>query len=260
MAIQCSCGFQHKEDGNHKHNQAPETPSLRFEEVCYRYPGGKMIIDNASFSLMRPAHVCVVGPNGGGKTTLLKLALGLLQPESGKIEVFGAPSHQACSHVGYVPQHTHLKTGFPITVREVVLTGCIERHRFGWHSKDCIAAADRIMEELGILDLFEHSFDQLSGGQRQRILIARALAGHPSLLLLDEPTANVDPGVEREVRDILVRLAKRMTVVTVSHDLDYLKGDLDLVLFVNEKVRALLPEQVNQDALWALYSRDGGKL
>lgn len=228
-------------------------PPIVFDAVQFRYQASRPVLEDVSFSLPERGHVCVIGPNGGGKTTLLKLALGLLQPDEGHIKVFGITPHRACKHVGYVPQHTNIRRGFPITVREVVLTGCVEQHLFGWHRPACGHAADEVMKELGIQDLASCSFDRLSGGQRQRVLIARALVGHPSLLLLDEPTASVDPGVEKRVRAVLAKLNERMGVVTVSHDLNYISDDLDAVLFVNRTVRLMEPRELTSDTVWELF-------
>lgn len=231
-------------------------PVVRFEDVRFRYPtAAEPVLTDVSFSVDTRSHICVIGPNGGGKTTLLKLMLGLLQPDAGTAQLFGIPPHRACRHVGYVPQYSVIKPGFPITVNEVVLTGCVERHRFGWHQRSCGESADQIMAELEIQDLADRPFSRLSGGERQRVLIARALVGGPSLLLLDEPTANIDPKVQQQVRDALVQLSRRMTVITVSHDLDYISDVLDGVFFVNRSVRVLQPDEVTSDAVWELFTQ-----
>ena len=229
-------------------------PPVRVDGVGFRYPGGKPILSDVTFELAPQSHTCVIGPNGGGKTTLLRLLLGLLTPSEGTMEVLGAPPHRACSHVGYVPQHTDVRRGFPITVREVVLTGCIGEDPFHRH-RTCVRRAEEIMEELEIADLRNRSFDKLSGGQRQRVLIARALVGDPSLLLLDEPTANVDPGVAHLVRKLLDGLADRIGILTVSHDLEYIDSSLDQVLFVNGTVRSLGPSEVSAELVWGLFGR-----
>lgn len=239
-----SCVHQHDLSG----------PVIEFREVGFAYPEGGPVLEDVTFVISGKKHVCVIGPNGGGKTTMLKLMLGLLQPERGTVEIFGIPPHRACRHVGYVPQHTVLRRGFPITVREVVLTGCVDRHFFGWHRPACGVDADAVLKELGILDLASRPFDQLSGGQRQRVLIARALVGNPALLLLDEPTANIDPAVARQVRDILTALSRRMTVVTVSHDLDYLGSGLDVILLVNGTVEEMDPAEITAETVWRLHT------
>jgi zinc transport system ATP-binding protein len=236
------------------HGHKLSGPAVQVQALDFRYPGGKAVLSQVSFELEPKSHTCVIGPNGGGKTTMLRLILGLLTPTEGSIQVLGAPPHRACSHVGYVPQHTDVRRGFPITVREVVLTGCIGEDPFRPHH-ECVLRAEDIMEELGVADLRNRSFDRLSGGQRQRVLIARALVGNPSLLLLDEPTANVDPGVAHRVRKLLDKLTDRITILTVSHDLEYIDGSLDQVLFVNGTLKALPPDEVSAELVWSLFGR-----
>jgi len=236
------------------HGHVLHGPAVRVEGLDFRYPGGKLVLSGVSFELPMKSHTCVIGPNGGGKTTLLRLVLGLMSPTEGTVEVLGAAPHRACSHVGYVPQHTEVRRGFPITVREVVLTGCLGEDPFRRH-RECVVRAESIMEELGIADLRNRSFDKLSGGQRQRTLIARSLVGHPSLLLLDEPTANVDPGVAHRVRELLTKLSDRMTILTVSHDLEYIDATLDQILFVNGAVRSLKPSELSAEMVWSLFGR-----
>lgn len=236
------------------HGHVLSGPVVRVRDLDFRYPGGKLVLTGASFELPAKSHTCAIGPNGGGKTTLLRLLLGLMAPDRGTIEVLGAPPHRACYHVGYVSQHLDVRRGFPITVREVILTGCLGEDPFRPH-RECVERVESIMEELGIADLRNRSFDKLSGGQRQRTLIARALVGNPSLLLLDEPTANVDPGVAHRVRELLVKLNEKITILTVSHDLEYIDQSLDQVLFVNGTVRSLKPQELGAEMVWSLFGR-----
>lgn len=236
------------------HGHVLSGPAVRVRGLGFRYPEGKLVLSGASFELPVRTHACAIGPNGGGKTTLLRLLLGLLSPTEGTIEVLGAPPHRACHHVGYVPQHTEVRRGFPITVREVVLTGCLGEDPFRPH-RECVERSEQILADLGIADLRNRSFDKLSGGQRQRTLIARALVGDPSLLLLDEPTANVDPGVARRVHDLLVKLNERITILTVSHDVKYIDDALDQVLFVDGTVRCLKPRELDAEMVWRLFGR-----
>ena len=236
------------------HGHVLHGPAVRVQGLGFRYPGGKLVLSGVDFELAMKSHTCVIGPNGGGKTTLLRLLLGLMSSTEGEVQVLGAAPHRACSHVGYVPQHTEVRRGFPITVREVVLTGCVGEDPFRRH-RECVIRAESIMEELGVADLRNRPFDKLSGGQRQRTLIARALVGNPSLLLLDEPTANVDPGVAHRVRELLTKLNERITILTVSHDLEYIDASLDHVLFVNGTVRTLKPDELKADVVWSLFGR-----
>jgi zinc transport system ATP-binding protein len=187
----------------------------------------------------------VIGPNGGGKTTLMKLALGLLTPQQGTIEVFGVRPHRACSRVGYVPQYMTVQPDFPLTVREAVGMGC--RHKR--------AAEDAAMEQTGLLDLAGRAFSDLSGGQRQRVLIARALAGGPGLLLLDEPTSAIDPAFAEQLRELIRQLSQTLAVLVVSHDLSFVGAQTSQILFLDHSVRTLSADEVRSDLLWNLYRR-----
>lgn len=221
--------------------------------VSYRYPSGVLALEHINLKVKRHSNLAVIGPNGGGKTTLLKLILGILRPTAGQITVMGAPPHRACRHLGYVPQHTTLRPDFPVTVREVVLMGCVNWHFLGWHRISCRACARSILEEMDIWELRNRPFCKLSGGQRQRVLIARALVAHPQLLLLDEPLANVDPASRARFKDFIFPLSQRMTVITVSHDLGLISDDLDEVLFVNRRARSYLPDEIRNANVSDLY-------
>lgn len=230
---------------NSSHN--PAAPALELDAVCFSYPG-VMAVDSVSFSVSSVGLTSVIGPNGGGKTTLLKLILGLLVPQQGRVEVFGARPHRACSRVGYVPQHMNLEPDFPITVREVVGMGCRYNR----------SALDTALGQAGVEDLVGRSFDALSGGQRQRVLIARALSGNPGLLLLDEPTSGVDPGFTEQLRELIFDLSLERAVVVVSHNLSFVEGRTAQTVFLDRTARTLSKEEVHSDLLWSLYSRSGG--
>ena len=211
-------------------------PIIEMTGVSFRYQAENPVIENANFAVLPGQSGCIVGPNGGGKSTLLKLMLGLLAPDAGRIRIFGLAPEAARSRIGYMPQYHQLDAAFPASVMEVTLMGRITpRTVFTYRRKDRDAAL-AALEELGIADLADHSFAGLSGGQRQRVLIARALAGEPELLLLDEPTANIDPGAEEQFYATLDRLRRKMTVITVSHDLGFVNRETDLVICVNRQV------------------------
>ena len=198
--------------------------------------GGLTANENVTFDVDRNTIVGIVGPNGGGKSTLMRLLLGLLTPQRGKIRVFGTTPVAARPHIGYMPQYHQLDAAFPVTVFEVVLMGRMRKGFWGRYAAADREAARRALEEMGIPELASRSFSELSGGQRQRVLIARALASEPELLLLDEPTANIDPGAEEQFYATLDVLRKRMTVLTVSHDLGFVNREIDLVICVNRRV------------------------
>ncbi|MFT5471006.1 MAG: zinc transport system ATP-binding protein [Verrucomicrobiales bacterium] len=228
--------------------------ALRFEQVSFRY-AAPVVIDDASFAIEEGACVGVVGPNGGGKTTLFKLALGLLKPQTGKIEILDHSPHIGCKHIGYVPQHLQFDTKFPITAHEVVLMGRLDRLPwYGIYAKADRAVAADALAEVGLADLADRPFAAMSGGQKQRVLIARALAAEPDLLLLDEPTANIDLSVEEQFLKTLDRLPKGMTTLIISHDIGLLERMTDRVLCVNRHVHEHRVSDLDGHTIREIYS------
>lgn len=166
-------------------------------------------------------YLGIIGPNGGGKSTLLKAILGLVPPSSGTVQVFGNVAGGKSAMVGYVPQFAVMDKSFPITVIEVVLTGRLKSglsFNFKFSSTDK-KIAHQLLERVGIADLADRQISELSGGEFQKMLIARALAVNPKLLLLDEPTASVDAGSRVQIYNLLEELNKNMTIIMVTHDL-----------------------------------------
>ena len=212
------------------------TPIIELDNVDFGYVPGELTLEQVTLTVNPGESGCIVGPNGGGKSTLLKLFLGLIQPTRGKVRLFGVSPEQGRRRVGYMPQYHLLDRVFPITVFEVVLTGRMNSWFPFWYTGADRAAARRALEEIGMAQLADRSFSSLSGGQRQRVLIARALACEPELLLLDEPTANIDPGAEEQFYGLLEELRRRMTVLTVSHDLGFVNREVDSVICVNRRV------------------------
>ncbi|MCP4675149.1 MAG: ABC transporter ATP-binding protein [Deltaproteobacteria bacterium] len=179
----------------------------------------------------------VIGPNGGGKTVLLRIILGLIAPDSGMVRVFGQSPEKARGLVGYVPQHAGFDHEFPINVRDVVLTG----RQIGGRLLRRYENRDRELasQALGKVDMLEYEARQigkLSGGQLQRVLIARALVTQPRLLLLDEPTANLDPSGGHSLYELLAKLVKELTVVIVSHDIGVISGYVTSTACVNRRL------------------------
>jgi zinc transport system ATP-binding protein len=181
--------------------------------------GGMKVLDGLTITVYEGDYLAVLGPNGGGKTTLLRVILGLEKPSSGTITVFGEPPGQASGRIGYVPQRTFFDRDFPISVREVVMMGRLPKRRlmqrYGRVDRE---RADEAIETVGLTRLRNSRIGTLSGGELQRALIARALAGEPELLLLDEPTASIDPEMKTTIYDLLDRLKEHHTIVLVTHD------------------------------------------
>jgi zinc transport system ATP-binding protein len=219
--------------------------------------GGPPVLQNVNISIPEGDFVCVVGPNGSGKTTLLKIALGLLKPTSGSIEVFGQAPDRSRGRIGYVPQHPRLDPLFPVSAMDVVLMGRLGKTPVlgAWKSTDR-EQARRTLDEVGLGNQAGHHFASLSGGQKQRVLIARALAGEPDLLLLDEPTAGLDAHIEEGFYRLLQELNKRLTIVLVSHDLGFVSGYVRSVVCVGQDVVLHPTSEITGQVIADLYGSD----
>ncbi|NTW55186.1 MAG: ABC transporter ATP-binding protein [Chlorobaculum sp.] len=193
-------------------------PLIACDRLCVEL-GGAKVLDGLSLSVHEGDFLAVLGPNGGGKTTLLKVMLGLVKPSSGSVTVFGKEPGQASGRIGYVPQRLDFDRSFPISAMEVVLMGRLSRKKlFQRYGREDRQKALDALETTGLASLAQRRIGALSGGELQRALIARALAGEPELLLLDEPTASVDPEMKTTIYDLLDQLRKQHTIVLVTHD------------------------------------------
>lgn len=230
-------------------------PIVNFDNVSFAY-GRTDVLHNVSFTLFKQQPVCIVGPNGGGKTTLVKLMLGLHQPRSGRITVLGRTPPQGSSRIGYMPQTTGFDGKFPISVIDVVLMGCLGRHRQPFFTRADRHTAMQALADTGMDSCASRPFMSLSGGQRQRVLIARALACSPDVLLLDEPTAHIDPAMGKQVTDTLERLARRLTVITVTHELGFVARMVDRVLCVNRTVKLHPTSEISGAIIQEIYGSD----
>jgi len=235
--------------------QSRDTIAVSLRGVTFSY-GALPVIENADLSIHAGEFVRIIGPNGGGKTTLLKLVLGLLQPDAGEVSVFGAPPHRCRYRIGYSPQHPHYDSQFPITVIDVVLMARLERRWGGRYTSADKQAAFDALDELGVADLASRSFDALSGGERQRVLVARAIASDPAILLLDEPTANVDMAAGNKLLEILQSLNERMTILMVSHDLGFVSQAVKSVVCVNRQVVIHPTSDITGEKIIDIYGAD----
>lgn len=227
--------------------------AVTFDHVYFSYQDS-LVIEDATFSIAPGEFVGIIGPNGGGKTTLLRLAMGFLTPNEGKITIYGSTTSHAQRHLGYVPQSMRFDKQFPISVLELVLQGRLSRLPwYGHFSKYDVEKAQHALEMVGLTDFQNRAFGTLSGGQAQRALIARALAGEPELLLLDEPTANVDSKVEDEIYEILQNLQGKITILMVTHNLSAAIELVDRVICVQRSISVLQPDQVCLHFTQGLY-------
>lgn len=189
--------------------------------------GETEVLKDVDLRLSKGDFLGIVGPNGGGKTTLLKIILGLQEPDSGKVKIFGKEPRRARDRVSYVPQHTDFDSQFPINVWNVVLMGRVGK--LGWRpffsSKDK-EIAQKALEKVEMEDYKERQISDLSGGEQQRVLLARALTTEPDILLLDEPTASVDERIKKSIYELLRDLNQNndTTIVLVSHDIGILSS------------------------------------
>ena len=236
----------------------PDT--IRLDRVSFAYNGGETVLEDVDLGVGQGAFLAIVGPNGGGKTTLVKLMLGMLRPTAGTVRVLGLDPAQAAPNVGYVPQHTVFEPSFPITVLDVVLLGLVRAHGrpgLGLPRRD----RDKALDALRLVDMDAHAarrFDTLSGGQRQRVLVARALVSEPGLLIFDEPTANIDPHGKICLFEILGGLSRSITVVMVSHDLISATAGITDVAVVNRRlIQSEEGREITPDMLELVYGVHG---
>lgn len=214
------------------------------------------ILKDISFTIDSGEFIGIIGPNGGGKTTLLKLIMGFISPTAGSITLSGKPPQQARNEIGYVPQAMRFDRQFPISVFELVLSGRLSKLPwYGVYSHEDHRLAKETIAMLGLTEFQQAAFGTLSGGQAQRALIARALVSQPKLLLLDEPTANVDAQAESEIYGLLKQLQGKMTILMVTHDLSTAIDQVQRVLCVQRTLISLLPQNVCEHFALGLYHR-----
>ena len=204
---------------------------------------------------VRPGNfIALLGPNGGGKTTLLKLMLGLLIPDRGSIKIFGELPGKSSHRIGYMPQHLHFNQSFPISVLDVVLMGKLRPGR-GWsrYSHQDRMAAEKALKQMEMWDFRNRRAGELSGGQVQRVFIARALVDEPEVLFLDEPTASVDSKHQTDLFDILKELNKTVTIIVVSHDVGIVSSHVKSVACVNQQVFHHDDSEITQEMVEMAY-------
>lgn len=229
---------------------------VEFDNVSFSY-NGTPVLEDVSFRIDPLDFVSAVGPNGGGKTTMLKLMLGLIKPDRGKIKIFGKSPEQIRQRIGYVAQHFQFDSLFPIRVIDVVLMGRLRGSFSGGRYKQADhKVALRALQEVDLADLRDRHISELSGGQRQRVLIARALATEPELLLLDEPTAHIDVAIQEELMGFLGELNQRLTVIMVTHDVAFVSSFVKSVLCVNRRVVIHPTREVTGEIICELYGGD----
>lgn len=227
---------------------------IHIEDLLVCYDNTK-VLDNISLDIKEKEFIGIMGPNGGGKTTLLKAILGLIKPTSGKVLIYNKPSYNITGVIGYVPQFAKMDKKFPVSVLEVVMMGLLKSgiHPFFKYTKEMKDLAYKKLKKVGIENLAHKQISELSGGQFQRLLIARALATDPKILLLDEPTASVDAKSKEQIYNLLEELSHDITVILVTHDLFAISTKVKKIACLNQKLVYHGDPSLNENIVESLY-------
>lgn len=226
---------------------------ISIDHLFFSY-NNQSILEDVNITVQPNEFIVVFGPNGGGKTTFFKLILGFLEPKKGSVRVLHKHPKQTRHLMGYVPQMQHVDRMFPICVLDVVMMGCLAQlNRWGRFPKAVHDLAIQALKKVDLVHKAKASFGSLSGGETQRALIARALVDSPKILLLDEPTANVDPQAEKSIYELLKELNKNTTILTVSHDLQTVIDKASRLICINRQATSLQAKEICEHFALGLY-------
>jgi manganese/iron transport system ATP-binding protein len=242
----------------HTHHE-PNKPILDVQHITVRY-NGRAALDDITFHLHEGERIAVVGPNGAGKSTLFKVVSGVLQPNSGKVDIFGSrPREHIC--IAYIPQRSQVDWNFPVSVADVVMMGrSAKLGPLNWPHRRDWEYVQRALQTVEIADLAGRQIGQLSGGQQQRMFIARAIAQEAELMLMDEPLSGLDTPAQEGLLDLLDTLRNQnVTVMVATHDLDQAARHFDRLMLLNRRMIAFdEPQKVLQTS--NLLQAYGGRL
>ena len=218
----------------------------------YQY---EVVLEDINLTIEQDDFIGLIGPNGGGKTTLLRVLLGLLQPKSGSITVMGETPEKGRRRIGYVPQFAEYDAEFPISVRDVVRMGRLSSQRlFKPYSTEDDRVVDERLDWVGMLEYQDRAIRELSGGQRQRVYIARALTTNPALLVLDEPTISVDIEARTQIYELLHKINQDgVTIFLVTHDLNVISSYVKTIGCLNRKLHYHGEKQITDEMLQSTY-------
>ncbi len=210
--------------------------TIEVSNLCFSYEKQR-VLENINFTIEKHDFLTIIGPNGGGKSTLLKLILGINEVQKGSIKISGQKHLEKIHQVGYVPQNTNINLNFPITVLEVIMMGQnkLKKRVFGYKKEEKQRAYE-VLKKVNMDGFIHNKISNLSGGQRQRVLIARALFSNPKILLLDEPTSNIDISGCEQIYSTLEKLNKEITVVVVSHDISVILKYASRAFYINKRL------------------------
>ena len=227
---------------------------IELENVWAGYESDR-VLEAVNFRLEAGDYVGLIGPNGGGKTTLIKVILGLIKPERGTVSVMGVSPEKGRQFIGYVPQIQQDDKAFPIKVWDVVSMGRLKPNLLNnlFLTDTDKTAIERSLRQMDILDLEKRPINELSGGQRQRVTIARALAAEPKILLLDEPTSSVDSRSSSQLYDLLAELNQKITILLISHDLTAISTYVKTIGCVNRRLVYSGTKEITSEMLSSAY-------
>lgn len=227
--------------------------AIELRQVCVSFHG-QSILQNVNFSIASGELIGIFGPNGGGKTTILKLLLGFLTPDRGSVRIFQEIPEKIRQRIGYVPQIHRTDPDFPITVAELIMMGLLsKRSLFGGYCKKEKEHCDFWLDRLGLTAHRDKAYGELSGGLAQRALLARALISDPDLILLDEPTANIDAASLSIFWQTLENLKGKKTILLVTHDLKMAVSSATKLLLVQGKVTTYMPDEICEHFNMGIY-------
>ena len=213
----------------------------------------QLVLNDINFSIEENDFVAIIGPNGGGKSTLLKVILGILTPNTGEVKVFGKEPKKARDLMGYLPQNLDFDRDFPINVFETVLTGRYHGLFKNYTKKDREVVL-HALKDVEMQDFKDRQISKLSGGQMQRVFIARAIVKEPKLLILDEPMASIDPEMQNSFYELMSRLKDKMAIVLVSHDVGAVSTHVDKIACLNQKLFYHGPVENSANGLEEIYN------
>lgn len=227
---------------------------IEIEHINAAY-GSKVVLKDISLSIEKNDFLGIIGPNGGGKTTLLKVILGLLKPASGTIRFFNKEEEVSSLRIGYLPQMNNIDKKFPISVREVITSGLASQKRlFRPFTAQQHERVNHVIQQMGLEELPNRPIGELSGGQLQRVLLGRAIVSRPQLLILDEPNSYVDKRFESHFYQLLTEINKESAVILVSHDIGTVLTMVKNIACVNETLHYHSGSDISQEWLNEKYA------